>query len=422
MAFGNADGHFQPCGCDPKTDLGGMLRLGGMVQRVRLSEPDSALFYVGNVSSKEKGFDYDATSITKAVAELEPSAITVALEELGSIDLMDKKFKEQVVITNSTERLPVMKRKQSGQGWQVLGFVTTPKKADKDLIPLTSSFLKTLSSEKAKSPTGFTFCLAAVTASELKTIAMSKICDRIIAAPFEASQTKLGKIDDSVLMPKKFKNVMVVPHSAQGVLRGGKALDVQMAAISDLLGKNNCTSSVDKIGGCGSVSSLRLSEPVIWLESRFAEDSPIKAINEEYEKGKVDEFKRTANERLQKVDASFVGAETCKTCHPAAYDAWTKTKHANAFATLQAKQKHQDIECVICHVVGHEGKSAFASIETTSKMINVQCENCHGPRAEHVRNPEPAKKSAATKVCVTCHRDQHSPEFKFQTYWDRIKH
>jgi len=145
-------------------------------------------------------------------------------------------------------------------------------------------------------------------------------------------------------------------------------------------------------------------------------------MNDEYDREKIDAFQKSAAERLKSVDSSFVGAEVCKSCHAAEYETWSKSKHAQAFSTLQAKNKHQDMECVTCHVVGMTGKSGFVTLESTPTMINVQCENCHGPRADHISNPVISRKESAQKMCMTCHRDQHSPEFKFSTYWDRIKH
>ena len=55
--------------------------------------------------------------------------------------------------------------------------------------------------------------------------------------------------------------------------------------------------------------------------------------------------------------ATFVGAETCKPCHPNTYMKWSTTKHAQAFEPLRDDPKPNtiyDAECVTCHTTGFE--------------------------------------------------------------------
>ena len=57
IAFGDFRGHFEPCGCDPRTDLGGMVRIGGYIdlQRQNLFKKKAIeVFSLGNSIS----FDY----------------------------------------------------------------------------------------------------------------------------------------------------------------------------------------------------------------------------------------------------------------------------------------------------------------------------------------------------------------------------
>src|SRR5687767_2460795 len=48
LAFGDLRGYFEPCGCDPKTDLGGMSRLSGLLAREKRSHPDALVVSLGN--------------------------------------------------------------------------------------------------------------------------------------------------------------------------------------------------------------------------------------------------------------------------------------------------------------------------------------------------------------------------------------
>ena len=47
----------------------------------------------------------------------------------------------------------------------------------------------------------------------------------------------------------------------------------------------------------------------------------------------------------------YAGAETCKTCHGAIFDAWQGTKHAHAIDKLAPSERQGDA-CIRCHVTG----------------------------------------------------------------------
>ena len=66
--------------------------------------------------------------------------------------------------------------------------------------------------------------------------------------------------------------------------------------------------------------------------------------------------------------ATFVGAETCKRCHPNTYQQWSSTKHAHAFVSLENDPKPNtiyDAECVSCHTTGFEYTSGYRSAAAT---------------------------------------------------------
>ena len=136
--------------------------------------------------------------------------------------------------------------------------------------------------------------------------------------------------------------------------------------------------------------------------------------------------------------ATFVGAETCKSCHPNTFNKWASTRHARAFEDIVHDPKgvrsdHQfDAECVSCHTTGFEYTSGWQSAEKTSYLKGNQCENCHGPASKHVSdpgNPEFRKAIARTaadadrnRFCIRCHDEDNSPHFEFATYWGQIAH
>jgi hypothetical protein len=136
--------------------------------------------------------------------------------------------------------------------------------------------------------------------------------------------------------------------------------------------------------------------------------------------------------------ATFVGAETCKSCHPWTYAKWATTKHAAAFEHIVndpngKRSDHQfDAECVSCHTTGFEYNSGWMSAAATPYLKGNQCENCHGPASKHVEEPDNAefrKKIARTaegvkksRFCFQCHDEDNSPKFDFDTYWGHVVH
>ena len=65
--------------------------------------------------------------------------------------------------------------------------------------------------------------------------------------------------------------------------------------------------------------------------------------------------------------ADFLGPESCKGCHPAAYEAWMQSKHARAGDSLSDAQK-TDARCLSCH----------APDQGSQGVSHVTCETCHG--------------------------------------------
>jgi hypothetical protein len=133
--------------------------------------------------------------------------------------------------------------------------------------------------------------------------------------------------------------------------------------------------------------------------------------------------------------ATYVGAETCKQCHPNTYAKWSTTKHAQAFTSLLKDHKPNtvfDAECITCHTTGFEYTSGYRSETATPYLKGNQCENCHGPASKHASDPDNAEyrkplaltAQAADKnrLCIRCHDEDNSPKFEFATYWGQIMH
>jgi hypothetical protein len=100
--------------------------------------------------------------------------------------------------------------------------------------------------------------------------------------------------------------------------------------------------------------------------------------------------------------ADHIGAETCKACHPAAYQAWKEGPHARALAGLPEAQRKEG-RCTSCHAPDLERGSAA-----------VSCETCHGggrayAHAYVMRDRELARalglQEVGEKTCLGCHTE-----------------
>ncbi len=119
----------------------------------------------------------------------------------------------------------------------------------------------------------------------------------------------------------------------------------------------------------------------------------------------------------------FIGSETCSMCHTLEYEKWNESLHAHAFDTLVKVKRQYDPDCVSCHVVGYEFEEGFRNLEESDYLIHVGCESCHGPGANHFSNPSASYgKTQGAQSCAACHHPDHSPDFDYPSYREKIKH
>ncbi|HEX6240649.1 MAG TPA: multiheme c-type cytochrome [Polyangiales bacterium] len=116
--------------------------------------------------------------------------------------------------------------------------------------------------------------------------------------------------------------------------------------------------------------------------------------------------------------AHYAGSDSCRTCHESAYTWWRKTKHGNAYATLEKVHKEFNLSCVGCHVTGYN-EPGGSTVTHVQNLKDVGCETCHGPGSLH--NAEPDKpnlvaRDTPEKVCVSCHTHEHSDRFVYDAF------
>jgi peroxiredoxin len=124
--------------------------------------------------------------------------------------------------------------------------------------------------------------------------------------------------------------------------------------------------------------------------------------------------------------AAYVGSEACQSCHVDEHARWLAQGHAKALATLEAKGKAGDAECLRCHTTGFEKPGGFqAAGGPQPALAGVGCESCHGPGGDHVgegarrqgtilKLSDKCGSCVILQICGSCHDDANDPGFEFE--------
>ena len=118
---------------------------------------------------------------------------------------------------------------------------------------------------------------------------------------------------------------------------------------------------------------------------------------------------------------SYVGSEVCSDCHDDAVTFWNKTRHAQAWETLEQRGQQFDFDCIGCHVTGWD-RPGGSNLAFNEPLRDVQCETCHGPGSIHVAKggedmPKTVMRKPPDDLCATqCHTKEHSDTFDLVPY------
>ena len=159
------------------------------------------------------------------------------------------------------------------------------------------------------------------------------------------------------------------------------------------------------------------------LDERFADSSDIAMLLKIYQQRLKDEellaqvFKSDTLSNM-----TFVGNDDCAVCHNKTFKHWEGTGHASAYETLVKAEHEYDPECVGCHVIGLNYFTGFETIESTPELKGVGCESCHGAGSDHKETQSKDYGRVSVENCEICHNGEHSPNFEFKNYWQKIKH
>ena len=109
--------------------------------------------------------------------------------------------------------------------------------------------------------------------------------------------------------------------------------------------------------------------------------------------------------------AETVGPETCRACHPTAYEAWLASPHARAREALPERSRNEP-RCLSCHAP-----------DAQDGIAGVSCEACHGAGRTYaapyvMRDPELARavglQDPGQKTCAACHTESTPSLVRFE--------
>ena len=395
---GDLRGEIKPCGCSSEGDMGGLLRRASYLEQLRTSRSPVYYLDLGNnfPPPSEQG-RLKVELIQNTLKRLKPLVILLGPNELlYEQSLLDLQL--PYILTNVRADWFVKKSHFEMQAEQRIGIwgylsptqIYQNKNEEQAVFPVDSPLLEEWRQELQKSRVDFSILLFRGNEEELTQFEQSHLFDLIITG--SNNDDELNQI---LSMQTATGTFPAVPTKGQGALQ----------AHIDL---SNKTPRFE----------------VIWLYDDFADHPEILPFFDNYNEH-VKELFFTNLDRMEKHEREtpYGGDIICKACHIAQHAIWSSSGHSHAYATLQNVNKHFDLECLQCHVVGLN-QDGFLSAELTPTLLNVQCENCHGPAKAHIRNPtqEHPPTKPAGQACISCHRGSHSPTFEFSTYWAKIAH
>jgi hypothetical protein len=448
LAFGDIRGYFEPCGCDPATDLGGMTRLERYIRLERLLHPDLLVFNLGNALSplanstaleKNKAIASSLSAILPDVSLFNKTELLTTSEIAKNISYVLSNHKNLASLQlNPTSKKGTANIQSSvtAGNFVVFGYVEPfrgydklSKFSKKDWLSIVNA---TLALNKKKIP----FLLYSGSKKGLQDVADLGIFAQIISSnrhPMTQEFADEERRDESLLLALKTRENLIysTPLGGQGVLRSSSLQDTAPAVPLDRTlatpptpTSKPCT-DIFNCKGVAKAPSFYNRSLVTWLERQYSggESEDMLKIVSGFRSAQEESMKRLTAAKLGALkNSKFVGSEKCTSCHSTSHTVWAKSKHSTAFATLEKISRTSDPECVSCHVVGFSEDGGFISAQETPHLANVQCESCHGPSKDHLENISEKPKGNASKSCKTCHTPPHSPKYDPKKYWDKIKH
>lgn len=452
IIFGDMRGHFEPCGCNKETDMGGVQRISGFVDLERSRAPLLDVISLGNNLHVDQ-FKVADEFILKAISQIKPSAKLVGKSEW----VHRKKLPQKDYLLTNAPRDTSFKK-----------FVKTPYRlifgiGGYEGLNVTDehrAFMKKKIDEHKKESRDNIVTLLYVAGEKRNTKLLGELLgvlsfDEVYMSnisSFDTYPDQRERLDESLLsfevaygpnLSKK-RLVPMSPIGGQGVFVKGlakvdifskdsskecKASDYEISGVADQI---VCA----EVKGPEAVFSGKDSDAYYrWLARGELYGKSLQGLITRYRAASENEFSfymdKKRNFLKENGKQRYAGSESCAGCHADAYKTFKESAHFHALETLEKQTQDKNMACVGCHVVGFKELDGFISSSETPALKGVGCEVCHGPRADHVAVVSSGQKWDKTMsspkyqpkaVCSECHHPPHSVSFDFKSYWEKIKH
>lgn len=405
-------GEIRSCGCSTN-DMGGLGRRATFVETVRDTAGNFLLVDAGDFFSAKLNYGKEKADLTlKSLAHMRYDAVVVGEKELGfGLDYIAARAREvglPIVAANllyagtdSTVFAPTRELTlASGLKVGIVGVIGQTIKLPPQVIAGTVTITDP------------------VAAANSAAARMRERVDVVVALahmPY-GEVARLAQRVEGI-------DVVVSGHDGQTPRRlrpaGARCYVVQGAAQGRYMGMAFAT--LDESGGIRTLEDLQVP-----LVDTYTNNEAIEKLFRAYDLNIA--AKENASvppavlEARARIEEPFVGADACEACHSEIFEQWTGTKHAHAFEILTNDGREHDRDCTPCHTTGFYKLGGFESLVLTPELVHIQCEACHGNGFAHSEDPEVATGSDATRVCTECHTAEQTPDFDFETFWERIHH
>ena len=412
---GEENGYLEPCGCSEK-QLGGISKRHTLINHLREKDENLLLLSLGDLTGKvgrqdeikmETAFEsldlmgYVAHNLGEKDLEMGTDLLGY-LSQISNVDLISS----NIVFT--TEVLGIkpyvikeIKTKDTTLSVGILGIVSPglveSAYQNMEVMDPVVSLTPLLSDLRDK-----TDILILLSHAEMEeSIVIAEACpelDLIISGHL---------VDRPDLYREKVKNTYVIPVGEKG----------------NYVGKITLSPQQKQTGEDEYFDRLPPVIEITPLDERFADSPDIAMLLRIYQERLKDEellaqvFKSDLPSNL-----AFIANNDCAVCHNKIFKHWEGTGHASAYETLVKAEHEYDPECVECHVIGLNYFTGFETMESTPGLKGVGCESCHGAGSDHKDTQSKDYGRVSVENCEICHNDEHSPNFEFNDYWQKIKH
>ncbi len=413
---GEENGYLEPCGCSEE-QLGGLSKRHTLISHLKEKDENLILLSLGDLPSKVGRQDeikmetaLDALDrMGYVVHNIGEKDLNMGIDLLGYLSqISNVDFVSSNIVDLDTSAFNIkpyiikeIKTEESILKVGILGIVSP------ELIESACQDVKVLDPILALKPllsdlhdkTDFLLLLSHAEMAE--SIKIAEVCpefDLIVSGHL---------VDRPDLYLKKVNNTYVIPVGEKGKYVSEITLSLQEKQTDE----------------GGSFNSFLSAIETIPLDGKFEDSHEIAMLLRTYQQRLKDEELLA---QVFKVDPpsglEFIGNKDCAVCHGKIFKHWEETGHSSAYETLVRSGHEYDPECVECHVIGLNYFTGFETIESTPALKGVGCESCHGPGSDHKETLSKDYGRVGVENCEICHNDEHSPNFEFKEYWEKIKH